>query len=141
MSCAGGAEMSDLLSAASLLLTVLGIVYGTWYPEITQAIDVEIPGNKPNRIPVRRKVHRVLWAKSFPLAVSAIAVTIVFIPDALAIAAGGLGALREKGLGAFPAYSAVQAAFCVVVVLTGVLAMYLFCLACALKAVLRKIDA
>jgi len=32
--------MGDLLSAASLLLTVLAILYGSWYDEIKEARDV-----------------------------------------------------------------------------------------------------
>jgi len=132
--------MSDLLSAASLLLTVLGLVYGTWYPEITQAIDMDYPGPKLDRKPIRRKVSRALWAKALPLAVAAVAVTIIFVPDALVIAAIGLCALWTSGFSSLLKYKAVQAAFCVVVVLTGALAGYLIHLVCDLRAKLRKID-
>jgi hypothetical protein len=132
--------MSDLLSAASLLLTVLGIVYGTWYAEITQALAAVIPDNKDNREPVRRIVRAALWGKAFPLALAAIALTALFLPDALVIAAGGVGVLSAKGVGSFHEYNAVQAAFCLVAVLTGALAVYIVLLVCALRKKLGKIN-
>jgi hypothetical protein len=133
--------MSDLLSAASLLLTVLGVVYGTWYSEIVSAIGAPIPDNPPNRGPVRQTVRAALYGKALPLALAAIVLTILFLPDALTIALGGLNALKTAGCVAFHKYNAVEAAFCLVVVLTGALAGYLISLICRLKDKLRKIGA
>lgn len=35
--------MSDLLSAASLLLAVVGVIYGLWYGEISIALETKLP--------------------------------------------------------------------------------------------------
>jgi hypothetical protein len=134
-------KMSDLLSAASLLLTVLGVVYGTWYSEIVSAIAAPVPDNAPNRGPVRQAVRAALYGKALPQALAATVLTILYLPDALTIALGGLNALRTAGSVAVHEYNAVEAAFCLVVVLTGALACYLISLVCRLKDKLQKIGA
>lgn len=134
-------KMSDLLSAASLLLTVLGIVYGTWYTEIVNAIAMVIPGPVDDRVSVRRTVRAALYGKALPLALAASMLMALFLPDALAIVCGGLSLLHASGCGAFREYNAAEAAFCLVVVLTGALAAYLIFLVSQLKVKLGKINA
>lgn len=133
-------KLPDLLAAASLLLTALGVVYGTWYPEIVGALAETIPDHRPNRAPVRMKVKSVFVGKALPLVVTAILLTILFLPDAVAIVASGLGQFTKLGIDALHQYNAVEAAFFFVVVLTGALACYLLCLASKLKGKLREID-
>ena len=130
--------MSDLLSAASLLLTVLGIVYGTWYAEIVNAITMTYPGPVADRVPARRTVRAALYGKALPLALAASILTALFLPDALAIARRGLSSFIALGCNAFHDYNAVNAAFCLVVVLTGALAGYLLFLVFRLATKLRK---
>jgi hypothetical protein len=132
-------KMSDLLSAASLLLTVLGIVYGTWYTEIVNAIAMVIPGPVDDRVPVRRTVRAALYGKALPLALAASTLMALFLPDAVTIARGGLSLLNALGCGAIREYNAVEAAFCLVVVFTGALAAYLLFLVCRLVARLSTI--
>lgn len=132
--------MSDLLSAASLLLTVLGVVYGTWYTEIISALDEKPPDQLANRGDIRRKVRGALCGKAFPLTLAAVVLTVLFLPDAVTIAFGGLRSVGALGLKALCEYNAVKAAFCLVVILTGALAGYLVHLDCRLKAKLREID-
>ena len=133
-------KMSDLLAAASLLLTVLGVVYGTWYAEITSAIGTAIPTHIENRGPIRQTVRAALYAKALPLALAAIVLTALFLPDALTITLSGVRAFRAAGVNAFHEYNAVEAAFCLVVVLTGALAAYLLFFVCRLKNKLTKIN-
>ena len=57
-------KMSDLLAAASLLLTVLGVVYGTWYSEIITILDRPIDVHPQNRGPIRQAVRSVLYSKA-----------------------------------------------------------------------------
>jgi hypothetical protein len=132
--------MADLLSAASLLLTVLGVVYGTWYSEIMNVLGETIPARRVDRGQVRGRVGGALKAKGLPLTVAAFALTVLFLPDALRIAIGGIRSFWTQGLSAFCEYNAVKAAFCLVVVLTGALAGYLVQLVRGLKAKLGEID-
>jgi hypothetical protein len=133
-------KMSDLLSAASLLLTVLGVVYGTWYAEIISTLGAAIPADQRDRVQIRRIVWAALYGKAFPLSLAALVLTAVFLPDAVTIAFSGLRSFGTLGLKALCEYNAVKAAFCLVVVLTGALAGYLVYLVCRLKKKLREID-
>lgn len=133
-------KMSDLLSAASLLLTVLGVVYGTWYSEIINTLGKQIDVHPQNRGPIRETVRATLYSKALPLAVAAIALTIVFLPDAVTIVLTGVNAVRAGGTNAFHQYDAVEAAFCLVVLLAGALSGYLIALVCQLRGKLKKIN-
>lgn len=134
-------KMSDLLSAASLLLTVLGIVYGAWYMEIVNSLELAIPDHIEDRGAVRRTVSSALYGKAVPLASAALILMAVFLPDALAIGVGALSSFNGVGVSALRRYSAVEAAFCLVVALAGGLAAYLFYFVFRLKAKLREIMA
>jgi hypothetical protein len=131
-------KMADLLSAASLLLTVLGVVFGAWYAEIIAAIGMPIPSHAPNRGPVRDAVHAAL-AKALPLALASVILTAIFLPDAVKIVGLGIHAFRTLGCGAFHEYDAVEAAFSFVVVFTGCLAAFLIYLVWCLRGRLKKI--
>jgi len=48
--------MNDLLSAASLFLAVIGLLYSTWYDEITRALLLEAPEHKEDRRPNIKQV-------------------------------------------------------------------------------------
>ena len=43
---------SDLLASESLLITLLGVVFGVWYPEINAATRVEIPIHLTDAAPI-----------------------------------------------------------------------------------------
>jgi cytochrome c biogenesis factor len=133
-------KMSDLLSAASLLLTVLGIVFGAWYPEIVNALAAAVDEKFDDRGAVRRTVRTALYGKALPLALAATILTALFLPDALAIVRGAYSAFGALGWGAFGMYDAVEAAFCLVVALAGLLAVYLMSLAYRLRAKLWTIN-
>jgi hypothetical protein len=134
-------KMSDLLSAASLLLTLIGFVYGTWYAEIVNALALNVPLLFDDRGVVRRSVHSALYGKSLPLGVAAVALTVIFLPDGLSIFGSGLRAICIVGSGAFQAYDAVKAAFCLVVILAGALSAYLIFIVVQLRRKLAEINA
>jgi hypothetical protein len=131
-------NMSDLLSAASLLLTVLGIVYGTWYAEIVAAIAMDYPDPVADRGLVRGKVRAALYGKALPLALAASILTAVFLPDAWAIGHKGINSFCALGRNALHDYDAVDAAFCLVVFFAAALSVYLLFLVSRLVAKLWK---
>ena len=133
-------KMADLLSAASLLLTVLGIVFGAWYPEIVKAREEAVPPQHVDRVAVRRMVRTALYAKALPLALAATILAALFFPNAKTIARGAYGSFMVSGWDAFDKYDAVEAAFCLVVALAGLLAAYLILLAGSLRAKLWRIN-
>lgn len=132
--------MSDLLSAASLLLTLMGIVYGLWYTEIVGAQNATVPLLLADRNPVRNQVKAALFAKALPLAVATTVLAAIFFPNASSIAFPWLGALLAAPAQAFSHYNAVTVTFCFVELLSIALAVHTVWLAASLCCKLRKIN-
>jgi hypothetical protein len=120
----------DLLSAASLLLTVVSILYGLWYPEIIKAIETEVPSHPQNRVKPHKEVSAVLWYKAIPLAIIAAPFGLIFLPDAVAVVCRAIRILISSGEGG---YDAVETAFCVVVLFSLAIGVYTFRLAWVLN--------
>jgi len=114
--------MSDLLSAASLLMAVTAILYSLWYVELTSALGIPVE-RKEDNVRNRRKTLRLLLSKALPLACIAVATSLIFLPDAIRIGAqtfqGSLARTAQYG-----GYSAVNTAYCVVVIISILLSVY-----------------
>lgn len=116
--------MSDLLSAASLLMTVIAILYSLWYPELTKILEIKPSQYKEDNIGPMRQVLRVLLGKALPLSVMALIVAFVFLPDAVKICIEGYTEFKIKGCNAFINYDAVRTAYVLVFTFSIVLALY-----------------
>jgi hypothetical protein len=79
--------VTDLLSAASLLFAGVGVVYGTWYPELSTALAKEIPEHKPDRGPTQKALNLALWRRALPLAVFSFVTMVILLPNAVTITA------------------------------------------------------
>jgi len=77
--------MADLLSSATLLLTVLTILYSLWYPEIVAS--TRLPGSKfsVNRKLPHKDARRVLLFKSLPLLVGSLVLFAATLPKSILI--------------------------------------------------------
>lgn len=117
--------MSDLLSSASLLLAVLGVLYGLWYPEIIGALEVEIPDYSDDRKYPYLKITAVLFGRAIPLTIAGIGISIIFLPDALNIINYSIRNYQLIGFAALMHYNAVNTAFCFVVTLSFAIAIHL----------------
>lgn len=127
--------MSDLLSASSLLMAIATILFSLWYPEIEKALEIVPSKYRNDNEDSRRTVTAVLFSKAIPVSMMALAVALIFLPDALQIAKKSYWAYVRNGLTAFENYDAVRTAYCLVTVLSALLAGYmgvlvgqLFCL-------------
>lgn len=116
--------MGDLLSASSLLLAVIGILYGFWYNDLHQAKRMQVPNHAANCTAPRIEVSRVLWSRALPLAASSVLLAVVFLPDAITIVSDSYNGYVKEGF-SLASYDAVRTAFCVVVVFKVVLASHL----------------
>jgi hypothetical protein len=114
--------MSDLLSAASLLMAVTAILYSLWYVELTSALETPV-GRKEDNLRNCRKTRRLLVSKALPLVFIAVATSLIFLPDAIRIATqsfkGYVAQIVQNG-----GYSAVNTAYCVVVLISILLSIY-----------------
>jgi hypothetical protein len=109
--------MPSLLSAASLVITMIALLYSVWYPELRRAADVEVRGHEPkDRSPETRQVEGALHRKAWPLLLAAAVPIVVFTPNAFGVIANALATIGG-GPGASE-YDAVQAAFVAVYALS-----------------------
>lgn len=106
--------MADLLSAASLLLAIVSVLYGLWYAEIVAAADFQVPPHAEDRVKPFGVVRGVRWGKAIPVALAACLVAAVFLPDTLLIAAKSAKLYADNGFTGDLTYDAVSTSFCVV---------------------------
>jgi hypothetical protein len=77
--------MADLLSAASLLLAVVTILYSLWYTEIRGTSSSEIEKYAANRRTAHRDARAVFLFKALPLSIATTALLAASLPPAIAI--------------------------------------------------------
>lgn len=117
--------MNDLLSAASLLLAVLGVLYGLWYPEIIDALEKTVPRYPEDRKRNYRSVSSVLYSRALPLTIAAIGVSLIFLPDAIKIVRASILGYKAQGIAYINNYNAVYTTFCFIVVMSFAIAAHL----------------
>jgi hypothetical protein len=114
--------MSDLLSAASLLMTVIAILYGLWHNELSAGLKIH-PGHPEDNRPSERKVYALILAKALPLTVMAWATSFVFMPEVISLSVNTIRHWQGMDRRVYT-YSAVNTAFCLVVAISMLLSCY-----------------
>lgn len=132
--------MSDLLSASSLLMAIAAILFSLWYSEIAKALEVVPKQHSVDNVASRVSVSAVLFSKALPVAVMALAVAAIFLPDALKLAKESFKVFKELGLDALEKYDAVRTAYCFVTVLSIVLAIYMWVLVAKLLSLRKRLS-
>jgi hypothetical protein len=124
--------MSDLLSAASLLLAIIGVLNSLWYAEISAALALKLPRHAEDRQAPLLSIRSVLWAKSVPLALASLSVSLVFLPPSLMIAIESLKGYYKYGIAFLNNYDAIATSFVLVEVFATVIAAHSIVWACKL---------
>jgi hypothetical protein len=114
--------MSDLLSAASLLMTVIAILYGLWQNDLGAGLKIN-PGPPADNRPSERRVFALITTKAFPLAAMAWATSLVFMPQAISLSISSVRHWSQFNGGGYR-YNAVSTAFCLVVAFSLILSGY-----------------
>lgn len=133
--------MSDLLSAASLLLAVLGVLYGLWYPEITAALEIKVPDFAEDRKRPYRQVSSVLYSRALPLTIAALGVSLIFLPEAIKITRDTFLQYQAQGVAYIKNYNAVYTAFCFVVAMSIAIAVHLTIFSAKLSRLRKRLSA
>jgi len=108
--------MGDILSAASLLLAIVTVLYALWYQELTSALQTEIPIHKEEYPKSLATLKKVFFSRAIPLFLSSVTVSFVFLPDAITIVIQVIDAWATDNISKNFVYSSVKTAICVVVV-------------------------
>lgn len=119
--------MGDLLSAASLLVTIITVIYGLWYPEIQGAKEKLLPNEKQEvaRRRMQKEIQSIINTRALPLAITSCAIVTIFTPDAIRIIWETFNEFWYVGIKAIQGYNAVDSAFVMVVILGWLLSTYL----------------
>jgi hypothetical protein len=75
----------DLLSAASLLLASVGLLFSVWQPEITSALEVSSKGLRADRGPRIAQVRQALVFRALPLLLAVLLIVVTCLPPAVAV--------------------------------------------------------
>ena len=122
--------MDKVLSSASLILAVIALLLNTWKDEIKEARDLTISLHYIDSKKDHKKVKEVFWTRSFPLALSATIMVLIFIPDIVQIFTVSIGNIKNQGLiESLNNYDATAATFIFVFLLFIAFAFYLWSLA------------
>jgi hypothetical protein len=120
--------MSDLLSASSLYLAVLGLLHSAWYGDISRALAAKVSEFKEHRGDVIRQTRDSFRTKAFPLALGSCVLSVILLPDAVGITLSSLKLFFKQYPSAFASYSAVNTLFVAIALSTVMLAAHLITL-------------
>jgi hypothetical protein len=126
--------MSDVLSAASLLLAVIGLLYSAWYSELREALAVQVRPHVDDRKPEIAQVQNAS-SKALPLFLGGLVMTAVLTPVFCAAVRATIEAAREPA----SHYDAVVAMFAAIYVTTGFMTLHLGKMFVRLRGVLSKL--
>lgn len=113
--------MTDAVSAASLLLAMIALIFGAWWPRLTHAADFSFARSKDNRKEERGPIRAILWGQAVPLTVAAGLAAFTFMPRA----AGLTGAAFGCGCFSIDRLNDVAAAFVISEILLCLIAVAL----------------
>jgi hypothetical protein len=129
--------MADLLAAASLLLTVVTVLYSLWYPEVAAASKREIKQLAANRTNDFDECRAVLFWKAVPLCLVTILLVFINGPDTWVIVTD---AVAQIGKSQPESYSAIRTTFVAVVTILVLLASHMCAATIALGHRVWKLD-
>ncbi|WP_175204633.1 hypothetical protein [Achromobacter ruhlandii] len=131
--------MSDLLSASSLLMAISAILFSLWYADISKALETEPKNYSEDNVAAKKTVTAILLSKALPVAIMALAVALIFLPDAIKITRESF--LIYASIDHAPAqYDAVRTAYCFVTILSVVLSIYMWRLVFKLISLRKRLS-
>lgn len=102
--------MSDLISASSLLMAAITVLFSLWYPEIIGVLNQKGAKHAGDNLQLKKSLKIVLFTKSIPLTILSLGVFLTFLPNVIAIILDSI----KQGFPTLETYSAVNTAFCLV---------------------------
>ncbi|EGR1071690.1 TPA: hypothetical protein ACGFXY_003465 [Vibrio cholerae] len=106
--------MGDLLSASSLLMATVTILFSLWYGEIVSILGKPKSKHSADNVGLLKEVKRVLFSKAILLVLMSLSVSLTFAPNAWVIISESWKLFKEQGFPTLETYSAVNTAFSLV---------------------------
>lgn len=105
--------MADLLSATSLLTTLLALLYAVWYPDIKDCLALVPERKRADRGGQIQQVEATLYGRGVPLAAGALILCLVLLPEVARLVTTAVLIVTSKPPVSWPPYDTLAAAFVV----------------------------
>lgn len=132
--------MSDKLSAASLLLTAVAIIYSLWYPEISRVLKLVPKPHKADNRADFKDVGGIFITRSLPLFLISVVLVVIFAPDSIQILRETFQILSSAESRSQSHYDAVTACFLAVTALILLFTVHLAVLSVRLAALRHRLN-
>lgn len=116
--------MADLLSAASVFLATLGLLYSAWYEQIRSAASTRTERFEEDRGPSIKLVKSALYGRAIPLAASSTVLVLILCPPFWSVCQDAWQALFGNAVTGYQ-YDPLRALFLAVFFLTTGLTIHL----------------
>lgn len=110
-------------------MAIAAILFSLWYPEIAKTLEIKPKPYKEDNIEAYKIVKSVFFSKALPVALMALSVALIFLPDAIKLVNESLAIYNAHGFAAINTYNAVKMAYCFVSLISSILAFYMCVLA------------
>ncbi|WP_434775077.1 hypothetical protein [Pseudomonas oryzihabitans] len=130
--------MSDLLSAASLLMAISAILFSLWYGEISQTLEITPKPHKQDNAAALESTKKTFKYRALPILITSTGITAIFLPDAIKIALNTIHTHADPSI-EFE-YSAIHTAYCFVTILSLFLSLYTAKISLDLKEVKKALS-
>ncbi|MBM9589702.1 hypothetical protein JWG41_04550 [Leptospira sp. 201903075] len=100
--------MNDQLSALSLILTSLSILFSLWQSPIDEVLKIEVKPHSIDNENSYKEALNILNYKAIPLALAALGSFLIFIPDTFSIIKQSIDSIYSKYC---CKYDSIQAGF------------------------------
>ena len=118
--------MGDILSATSLLLTIITVLYGVWYSEINNTIDLKKPLHVEDGGLLYKTVVSVLKHKAVPLFIASLSLTLIMLGQVVGIIEEACTIIFINKWSSFKYYDVVKMIYCTVFVFSFSISLYTF---------------
>lgn len=120
-------------------MAISAILFSLWYADISKALETEPKNYSEDNVAAKKAVTAVLLSKALPVAIMALAVALIFLPDAIKITKESF--LIYRYIDHAPAqYDAVRTAYCFVTILSAVLSIYMWILVFKLISLCKRLS-
>jgi len=108
--------MEEILSASSIFLAFLGLIYNSWYPEINNATKVQKNTDfKEDNKKIALEVKNIIYYKALPITIFSLLLSLILLPEIFEI--------NLKTI--FKDYNAVELLFFVIVIFSIIFTIHL----------------
>ena len=132
--------MSDILSASSLLLTVIGILYGLWYPVISDVLKGEVKAHALDNRATLECANEVFRYKVLPLLIFSSLLVVIDLPDSIHIVHRAIQLCSQHCSSIWKHYNAVYGSFLLVEIVLMFLSLHMGRLAVQVRQKIARLS-